>query len=69
MIANITLKVVSSSEDKTLTIIEVLLVGIPLLILIIAGLAIQRRLGIFLKNHDSRFINRIIQNHRVRKHM
>jgi hypothetical protein len=69
LIGNINLEVVSSSEDETLTIVEqVLLAGILLLVLM-AGLAIQRRLGIFLKNHDSRIINRIIQSHRVRKHM
>jgi hypothetical protein len=65
LIGNINLEVVSSSEDETLTIVEqVLLVGLVLLILM-AGLAIQRRLAIFLKTHDSRIINRIIQVHRV----
>jgi hypothetical protein len=64
-IRNITLELVSSSEDETWNIFQkVFLVGSSLLV-VMAGLAIQQRLGIFLKNHDSRIINRIIQRHRV----
>jgi hypothetical protein len=68
-IRNITLELVSSSEDETWNIFKkVFLVGSSLLV-VMAGLAIQRRLGIFLKNHDSIIINRIIQSHRVSMHM
>jgi hypothetical protein len=69
LLGNITLELVSSSDDETWKIFQhVMLVGISLLVLL-AGLAIQRRLGIFLKNHDSRIINKIIQSHRVSMHM
>jgi hypothetical protein len=69
VIGNLTLETVSHPEEETWNIFQnVLLVGSSLIVLL-AGLAIQRRLGIFLKNHDSRIINRIIQSHRVRKHM
>jgi hypothetical protein len=65
MIQNITHEWDSDSEDETGSVFQnVLLLGSSVLVLL-AGLAIQRRLGIFLKNHDSRIINKIIQSHRV----
>jgi hypothetical protein len=66
VIGNITLEQVSSSQDETWDLFKnVLLMGISILVLL-AGLGIQRRLGVFLKNNDARIINRIIQSHRVR---
>jgi hypothetical protein len=65
LMGNITLELVSTSKDETMNIFQNgLLVGSSMLVLL-AGLAIQRRLGVFLSNHDSRIINRIIQSHRV----
>jgi hypothetical protein len=65
VIENITLELDSNSKDETGNVFQnVLLVGSSVLVLL-AGLAMQRRLGIFLKNNDSRLINRIIQSHMV----
>jgi hypothetical protein len=66
VIGNITLEQVSSCHDETWDLFKnVLLMGISILVLL-AGLVIQLRLGVFLKNNDARIINRIIQSHRVR---
>jgi hypothetical protein len=65
-IGNFTLEQDSSSEDETwkFYLKNIVLVGSTILVLV-AGLAIQRKLGVFLKNHDSRLINKMIQCHRV----
>jgi hypothetical protein len=65
-IGNITLEQDSSCQNETWELFKnVLLMGFSIMVLL-AGLAIQRRLGVFLKNNDARIINRIIQSHRVR---
>jgi hypothetical protein len=69
VIENITFELDTYSKDETRNVFQIVLLGGFSVLVLLAGLAIQRRLGIFLKNHDSRIINKIIQTHRVSMHI